>query len=40
MRGLIRCVHGVLAAKELGYETIMINCNPETAMPFRDTEPL
>jgi len=24
------CVHGVLAAKELGYETIMINCNPET----------
>ena len=24
------CVHGVLAAKEQGYETIMINCNPET----------
>lgn len=24
------CVHGVLAASELGYETIMINCNPET----------
>ncbi|MCB0505341.1 MAG: carbamoyl-phosphate synthase large subunit [Cyclobacteriaceae bacterium] len=24
------CVHGVLAAKESGYETIMINCNPET----------
>jgi len=24
------CVHGVLAAAELGYETIMINCNPET----------
>ncbi|HTL82248.1 MAG TPA: carbamoyl-phosphate synthase large subunit [Bacteroidia bacterium] len=24
------CVHGVLAAKEEGYETIMINCNPET----------
>jgi len=24
------CVHGVLAAKECGYETIMINCNPET----------
>jgi carbamoyl-phosphate synthase large subunit len=23
-------VHGVLAAKECGYETIMINCNPET----------
>lgn len=24
------CVHGLLAAKECGYETIMINCNPET----------
>lgn len=24
------CVHGVLAAKEAGYETVMINCNPET----------
>jgi carbamoyl-phosphate synthase large subunit len=24
------CVHGVLAAKEEGFETIMINCNPET----------
>ncbi len=24
------CVHGVLAAKEVGYETIMVNCNPET----------
>jgi carbamoyl-phosphate synthase large subunit len=24
------CVHGVLATKECGYETIMINCNPET----------
>ena len=24
------CVHGVLAAREAGYETIMINCNPET----------
>jgi len=24
------CVHGVLAARELGYEAIMINCNPET----------
>jgi carbamoyl-phosphate synthase large subunit len=24
------CVHGVLASKEAGYETIMINCNPET----------
>jgi len=24
------CVHGVLAAKQAGYETIMVNCNPET----------
>jgi len=24
------CVHGVLAASECGFETIMINCNPET----------
>jgi carbamoyl-phosphate synthase large subunit len=24
------CTHAVLAAKELGYETIMVNCNPET----------
>ena len=24
------CVHGVLAAKESGYEAIMVNCNPET----------
>lgn len=24
------CVHAVLAAKDMGYEAIMINCNPET----------
>lgn len=24
------CVHGLLAAKESGFESIMINCNPET----------
>jgi carbamoyl-phosphate synthase large subunit len=24
------CVHGVLATRECGFETIMINCNPET----------
>ncbi|MBM3401644.1 MAG: carbamoyl-phosphate synthase large subunit [Bacteroidetes bacterium] len=24
------CVHGLLAAKEAGFEAIMINCNPET----------
>jgi carbamoyl-phosphate synthase large subunit len=31
------CVHGVLAAKECGYETIMINCNPETVSTDNDT---
>jgi carbamoyl-phosphate synthase large subunit len=24
------CVHGLLAVKECGYESIMVNCNPET----------
>jgi carbamoyl-phosphate synthase large subunit len=31
------CVHGVLAARESGYETIMINCNPETVSTDFDT---
>jgi carbamoyl-phosphate synthase large subunit len=31
------CVHGVYAAKECGYETIMINCNPETVSTDFDT---
>ena len=31
------CVHGVLAAKDAGYETIMINCNPETVSTDFDT---
>ncbi|MEM2796419.1 MAG: carbamoyl-phosphate synthase large subunit [Candidatus Hadarchaeales archaeon] len=31
------CVHGVLAAREEGYETIMINCNPETVSTDYDT---
>ena len=31
------CVHGVLAAAEEGYETIMINCNPETVSTDFDT---
>lgn len=31
------CVHGVLASKEAGYETIMINCNPETVSTDFDT---
>ncbi|HAK88820.1 MAG: carbamoyl phosphate synthase large subunit [Nitrospirae bacterium GWC2_46_6] len=31
------CVHAVFALKELGYETIMINCNPETVSTDYDT---
>lgn len=31
------CVHGVSALRELGYETIMINCNPETVSTDYDT---
>jgi carbamoyl-phosphate synthase large subunit len=31
------CVHGVLAGAECGYETIMINCNPETVSTDFDT---
>ena len=31
------CVHGVLASAEAGYETIMINCNPETVSTDFDT---
>ncbi|MAJ36461.1 MAG: carbamoyl phosphate synthase large subunit [Flavobacteriaceae bacterium] len=31
------CVHGVLAAADCGYETIMINCNPETVSTDFDT---
>ena len=31
------CVHSVIAAKEAGYETIMINCNPETVSTDSDT---
>jgi carbamoyl-phosphate synthase large subunit len=31
------CVHGVLAAAECDYETIMINCNPETVSTDFDT---
>ena len=30
------CVHGVLAASECGYETIMINCNPATVSTDSD----
>ena len=31
------CVHGVYALREEGYETIMINCNPETVSTDYDT---
>ncbi len=31
------CVHAALALKELGYETIMVNCNPETVSTDFDT---
>jgi carbamoyl-phosphate synthase large subunit len=31
------CVHAVFALKELQYETIMINCNPETVSTDYDT---
>jgi len=31
------CVHSVFALRELGYETIMVNCNPETVSTDYDT---
>ena len=31
------CVHSVLALRSLGYETIMVNCNPETVSTDYDT---
>ncbi len=31
------CVHAAMALKELGYETIMVNCNPETVSTDYDT---
>lgn len=31
------CVHAAIASKELGYETIMVNCNPETVSTDYDT---
>ena len=31
------CVHAVFALQELGYETIMVNCNPETVSTDYDT---
>lgn len=31
------CVHAALALKELGFETIIVNCNPETVSTDYDT---
>ncbi|MGR3310209.1 MAG: carbamoyl-phosphate synthase large subunit, partial [Candidatus Brocadiales bacterium] len=31
------CVHAVMALREIGYETIMVNCNPETVSTDYDT---
>ncbi len=31
------CVHAAFALKEMGYETIMVNCNPETVSTDYDT---
>ncbi|VAX27057.1 Carbamoyl-phosphate synthase large chain [hydrothermal vent metagenome] len=31
------CVHAALALKEMGYESIMVNCNPETVSTDYDT---
>ena len=32
------CVHCALALRKLGYETIMVNCNPETVSTDYDTQ--
>src|SRR4051794_41261460 len=31
------CVHAVFALRELGIETVMVNCNPETVSTDYDT---
>ena len=31
------CVHAVFALRELGFETVMVNCNPETVSTDYDT---
>src|SRR5690625_5994507 len=31
------CVHAATAMRDLGYETIMVNCNPETVSTDYDT---
>ena len=32
-----RCVHATLTLREAGYETVMVNCNPETVSTDYDT---
>ena len=31
------CVHAVMALRDAGYETVMVNCNPETVSTDYDT---
>ena len=31
------CVHAVASFRELGYEAVMVNCNPETVSTDYDT---
>ena len=31
------CVHAVIALRDAGYETVMVNCNPETVSTDYDT---
>ncbi len=31
------CVHAVMALRAAGYETVMVNCNPETVSTDYDT---
>ena len=31
------CVHAAFALRDMGYETIMVNCNPETVSTDYDT---
>src|SRR2546422_7938034 len=31
------CVHAALALRDMGYETIMVNCNPETVRDRKST---
>ena len=31
------CVHAVMALREAGFETVMVNCNPETVSTDYDT---